>query len=52
MRAGCVNQDEETNNDLLVETMKNAQNPEKKKERQCLNLKILMQEGKLELKKI
>ena len=42
MRAGCVNQDEETNNDLLVETMKKAQNPGKEMKRQRLNLKTIM----------
>ena len=34
MRAGCVNQDEEANNDMLVETMKKAQNPEEEMKRQ------------------
>ena len=52
MRAGCVNQDEKVNNDLLVETMKKAQNPEEVKKRQSLNLKTIMQRGKFESKKI
>ena len=52
MRAGCVNQDEEVNNDSLVEIMKKAQNPEEVKKRQNLNLKTLMQRGKFISKKI